>query len=147
MTSDVTDRWAFTFGYDHRHPVTNESLANKYIVVEARSFEDARDRMISMFGTAWAFQYTMSDVERLVKSYGLTEISWSDTMYEDYLVRRVDDLLTKSAELFLKFSFATRYIHATNVPDREREVQVKHARRLADEINSLIIDWVHERRD
>lgn len=44
------ERFYFTFGYDHAHP-------NGYVVIEAESWDAARDQMFAHFGRAWAFQY------------------------------------------------------------------------------------------
>ena len=44
------ETWYFTFGSAHRH-------ANHYFVVENATYDEARERMVALFGRDWAFQY------------------------------------------------------------------------------------------
>lgn len=47
------ERYYFTFGVGIDNP-----HSNCYHVIEAESYEDARDEMFNRFGACWAFQYT-----------------------------------------------------------------------------------------
>jgi len=47
---DARKTWYFTFGAAHFH-------ANHYVVIEDATSEEARDRMMELFGRHWAFQY------------------------------------------------------------------------------------------
>lgn len=64
--------WTFTFGFDHLHPVTGESLGNKFVQIEG-TLDGARDIMVHHFGTKWAFQYP-GHCEAGVHKYSLREI-------------------------------------------------------------------------
>ena len=44
-------KYYFTFGYGQLHE-------NKYVVIEADTYEEAREEMYNRFGTKWSFQYT-----------------------------------------------------------------------------------------
>lgn len=50
------ERWIFTFGFGHTHPVTGESLSRCYVVIDG-DHEQARATMVQYFGLKWAFQY------------------------------------------------------------------------------------------
>lgn len=47
------ERYYFTFGCGIDDP-----HRNCYTIIEAESYEAARDEMVRRFGTKWAFQYT-----------------------------------------------------------------------------------------
>lgn len=49
--------WYFTFGFDHKDPVTGESRSDRYIEITAHTAEAAREAMFEHFGVRWAFQY------------------------------------------------------------------------------------------
>lgn len=49
----VMKRWYFTFGCGIDDP-----HRNCYTVIEAESYESARDEMVRRFGVKWAFQYS-----------------------------------------------------------------------------------------
>lgn len=63
----------FTFGFDHRHPETGESLSGCYVVIQAESSEEARAKMFERFGNKWAMQYNSADSAG-VKKWNLKEI-------------------------------------------------------------------------
>ena len=44
-------KYYFTFG------IGQGMLANRYVEIEAESYDDARGIMMESFGTKWAFQY------------------------------------------------------------------------------------------
>lgn len=72
--------WYFTFGPDHQHPKTGESLANHYVKVPG-NYNTSRDLVIRDFGRNWAFQYReLSDFDGSKrtppKQYRLKELIW-----------------------------------------------------------------------
>lgn len=67
--------WWFTFGYDHVHPLTGESLRDCYVEVTGDS-EETRIRMMEVFGNKWAFQYPEGDLA--VTKHNLRRVPWFD---------------------------------------------------------------------
>jgi hypothetical protein len=67
----------YTFGFGHKHPVTGESLANHFAVIEGETGEHCRAEMLNHFGNAWAFQYRNAELAG-VERFNLTELSWKD---------------------------------------------------------------------
>lgn len=65
--------WLFTFGGNHTHPETGESLGNSYVRIHGTEAE-ARTVMVAAFGQRWAFQYDSAEQAGVAK-YGLTEIA------------------------------------------------------------------------
>lgn len=63
--------WYFTFGVGQGH-------AGRFFKVENATYEEAREKMIACFGTAWAFQYSEAgwtwDGVSQEERYGLEEI-------------------------------------------------------------------------
>lgn len=51
-----TKKWYFTFGCG-----TEDPHRNCYTVIEAESYESARNEMFNRFGSKWAFQYSEDD--------------------------------------------------------------------------------------
>lgn len=49
-------KFYFTFGYGHAD-ANNEKLDDCYTVVEAADYGEARHKMVTVWGTVWAFQY------------------------------------------------------------------------------------------
>lgn len=75
MTDEMPADWFFTFGPDHKHPVTGESLGGKYVRVHG-TCDGTREAMFAVFGNRWASQYTpATDFAYLVKRFGWTEIT------------------------------------------------------------------------
>lgn len=58
----MTERWYFSFGYGHTHPVTGAPLDNRGVVIDGTHGE-ARAEMFRRFGPKWAFQYEHGDTE------------------------------------------------------------------------------------
>lgn len=54
---DKPEEWIFTFGFDHTHPETGESLANCYVAIPNLNINESRELMEQRFGHKWAFQY------------------------------------------------------------------------------------------
>lgn len=48
--------WYVTFGYDHRDPITNVGLRNRYCIIES-TYEEARDTAMERFQTGWSKIY------------------------------------------------------------------------------------------
>lgn len=69
----------FTFGFDHKHPITGESLARHYIQVPGDA-DESRAIMLAVFGTNWAMQYeSPSKLKHLDR---MTELKWDDALRE-----------------------------------------------------------------
>ncbi len=51
------NKWCFTFGQAHCHPVTGNPLRDYWVEVIAGDFDAARDLMVKVFGTKWCGQY------------------------------------------------------------------------------------------
>lgn len=62
--------WFFTFGPDHRHPTTGESLGGRYVAIEG-DIESTRAAMFAVFGNRWAQQYRAADKAERIDQYGL----------------------------------------------------------------------------
>jgi hypothetical protein len=60
----------YTFGPAHSTPPG--LLTKKYVEIEAPDFEQARQRMIAEFGTAWAFEYDEARFAPQPAKYDLT---------------------------------------------------------------------------
>ncbi len=69
-----TDRWVFTFGYDHVHPETGQSLANHYIVLLG-DVNETRRYMNDFFDRKWAMQYPNEEAAG-VEEYGLKPLGY-----------------------------------------------------------------------
>ena len=57
----------FTFGL-------GTALAKYYVKVEANTFNIARERMVEMFSSTWAFQYEQVDYKDAIAAYHLIEL-------------------------------------------------------------------------
>lgn len=68
----MSQKWIFTFGFGHVHPVTGERLANCYVAIEG-DVNTSREVMIKHFGTQWSMQYPGIS-EAGVHKYSLREI-------------------------------------------------------------------------
>lgn len=72
----------FTFGFGQSDPRTGNSLANRYVRVEAADLDAAKRRMVARFGNVsptcagnWAFDYPDEDAAG-VDRYRLIEIDF-----------------------------------------------------------------------
>lgn len=54
--TDAEPTRVFTFGTGHRHPITGESLGQRYVRVPGDAIT-ARERMLSVFGREWSHEY------------------------------------------------------------------------------------------
>lgn len=77
--NDVT--WYVTFGFDHVHPFTHESLTNCYVKLTGTE-SSVRERMIARFGRNWAFLYRDPNIAG-IERYNLREIMWIDSVFKD----------------------------------------------------------------
>lgn len=73
----MTVKRIFTFGFGHKHPVTGQSLAHHYVVIEGQTSKHCRCKMLNHFGNAWAFEYPDEEYAG-VEKFNLTELSWKD---------------------------------------------------------------------
>lgn len=65
--------WIFTFGSNHLHPVTGESLGRRFVRVKEGDYEKALEVMCDAFGKQWAMSYPTED-EAQVARWGLKEL-------------------------------------------------------------------------
>lgn len=72
MSIEQPRDWYFTFGSNHTHPVTGQTLTNAYVRING-TYESARAKMVEAFDNRWAFQYESAD-EAGVDKYSLTEV-------------------------------------------------------------------------
>lgn len=72
--------WIFTFGFDHRHPVTDERLHKRFVRIHD-TCDGSRSRILAVFGNRWSFQYPSEDRAGVAK-HGLTEIPLTGTTVE-----------------------------------------------------------------
>jgi hypothetical protein len=68
----VSETYYFTFGSNHTHPATGESLGMSYVEIEG-TWKSTRTAMFEVFGRRWSMQYSDPD-EAGVERYGLTRI-------------------------------------------------------------------------
>lgn len=61
------EKFYFTFG-------TGQQLAGRCQVIMAESWEEARKKMMDVYGTAWAFQYTEKEYKESVAKGTFTEV-------------------------------------------------------------------------
>jgi len=61
------ENWYFTFG------IGQGSLAKRYVKIPG-TYSEARDRMVEMFGTKFAFQYSESKKKDAIDHYNLKEL-------------------------------------------------------------------------
>ena len=66
MSEETEETWVFTFAWG--------STKRKNYVRIPGDFDSARDKMMSVYGKKWAFQYTEKEFEHQVEAYALTEI-------------------------------------------------------------------------
>lgn len=62
-------KWYFTFGMGMRLAETGTSLAYSHVEVEAESYGEAREIMVSWYGTMWAFQYDEERRKEVIEKY------------------------------------------------------------------------------
>lgn len=72
-------KWYFTFGMGMRLAETGTSLAYSYVEVEAESYGEAREIMVSWYGTMWAFQYDEERGKEVIEKYTPVKLK---TLYE-----------------------------------------------------------------
>lgn len=70
-------KWYFTFGIGMS--LRGESLACSYVEVEAESYGEAREIMVSWYGTMWAFQYDEERGKEVIEKYAPVKLK---TLYE-----------------------------------------------------------------
>lgn len=64
----------FTFGPDHRHPQTGQSLGGHFVRVPGTALT-ARERVLEVFGRAFATDYDPATAARLIAKYDMNEIN------------------------------------------------------------------------
>lgn len=82
----------FTFGGGQHHPITRESLRNRYVEITAESIDHCRATMLNHFGNVWSHDYATAR-EAGMDRYDLRELpreEWppsSDRFYVDEVGR------------------------------------------------------------
>lgn len=66
LAEDVEQDWFFTFGQAHVH-------RNKFVRIRG-TWATARDKMCTLYGNRWAFQYSESQLQSCILNYGCTEL-------------------------------------------------------------------------
>lgn len=69
----------FTFGFDHKHPITGESLARHYIQVPGED-DLSRRFMHAVFGRNWSMQYKSPEQFKYPKN--MVELKWSQDLLD-----------------------------------------------------------------
>lgn len=69
----------FTFGFDHRHPITEQPLFKCYIELTEYEVNGARMKIIEVFGNRWAFEYGPEQYDRAIAKYNLRRINLDGT--------------------------------------------------------------------
>jgi hypothetical protein len=64
----------FTFGPDHTHPMSGQSLAGRFVRVPGDA-NTARDRALAIFGRDFATDHDAATAARLIAKYNLDEIN------------------------------------------------------------------------
>lgn len=72
-------KWYFTFGMGMRLANTGTSLTYSYVEVEAESYGEAREIMVSWYGMMWAFQYDEERWKEVIEKYAPVKLK---TLYE-----------------------------------------------------------------
>lgn len=75
----IMKKWYFTFGIGMHLADTEASLAHSYVEVEAESYGEAREIMVSWYGTMWAFQYDEERGKEVIEKYAPVKLK---TLYE-----------------------------------------------------------------
>lgn len=71
--TDANDYRIITFGPDHKHPITDESLAGKYVRLPGGG-ERTRDLALLIFGQEWSHQY-LNEILSPIDKFSLKPIS------------------------------------------------------------------------
>ena len=71
----VMNKYYFTFGTNH-FTEGGTNLSNFYVVIEAESYYEAREKMFDVRGDKWAFQYESAE-EAGVERFYLMEMKLS----------------------------------------------------------------------
>lgn len=91
--------WIFTFGPDHTHPDTGESLGGRYVRLDADDEMAARVRMFALFGRGWSSVYPIERGLELIAQYGWTPLFLANSIFPsvqpyhlDAAMRMLDDM-------------------------------------------------------
>lgn len=61
-SGEVLQKWYFTFGQNHTHPDTGQSMKD-YWVESYGTYDEARQRMVAKYGRQWSMQYSEDNWE------------------------------------------------------------------------------------
>jgi hypothetical protein len=73
----VKKDYIITFGYNHKHPTTGESLGQRFFRIPHSDEFRARLRALRLFGKQWSHIYDSEDAAG-VRKYGLKELPRSE---------------------------------------------------------------------
>ncbi len=71
------NNYFFTFGTNHLDN-SGQTLANRFVKIRAKNWQDARDEMFKVRGNVWSFQYEEIDFKPQIKKYNLVRVSLSE---------------------------------------------------------------------
>lgn len=104
--------FVFTFGPNHRHPITGEPLARRFVTLPG-TLDQSRAAMMALFGARWAHQYPSEDQAGVAK-YGLEPLDVQPLVdlarNRARLVWRVDRRRFDEGELFHARALATNWL-------------------------------------
>src|SRR5688572_6860804 len=137
--------WIFTFGYDHTHPVTGESLATNFVRVSAQTYVQARERMHESFGNRWSHQYE-SEYDAGVERFGLTEIEFltREEITEQRLLRDVTEFINElSRPLWVWRAARGRLgVDPEHLPEFQRRSAATRLHNATAEIDAIVTRYV-----
>lgn len=77
---DEEREWIFTFGGGHTHPITGESLMNRFVRLRG-TWLGSRKKMVELFGQKWSMQYPTED-DAGVGQFHMTELELAEAERE-----------------------------------------------------------------
>jgi hypothetical protein len=137
--------WIFTFGYEHRHPVTGESLDGCFVRVPAQTYMQARERMHASFGNKWSHQYE-NESSVGVARYELREVEFlaPEQITEQRLLHDVTEFINELARPLWVWRAARGLLNA--FPEHRTDGQYRSAqtrlRNATVEIDALVTKYV-----
>lgn len=142
------DAWIFTFGYDHRHPVTDAPLRDRYVRIEAETYAQAREKMNASFGNRWAFQYSFTNGEDMAKRYELQPIAYltPEQITEERLLRRIGEFVNVTSRPLFNFRMADAMCDSSVREVMRRSAHTRR-RNAARELDELIREYVAQHPD
>lgn len=152
----VRQTFIFTFGYDHKHPVTDESLDKCFLRLEGETYMQARETMIESFGRGWSSQYD-SESAAGVKRFDLREIKFltAAEITEQRLLRDVSELVNRMARPLWIYRAAHGLLNnnldggggGLNISDAQRRSAQTRRRNAVAELDRIVRDYAVDRTE